>query len=342
MTTQLAGLTGYRAWRHAHSEYRTPDDQGVIDTTGASTRKRKIAEVHGQESAESSHDGFGKRTRLLDAKISQREEGIGAALDKRQEGRRGHSFSQVYTYANASVQLGDRVTTVNHNYFGLCAAMNARLSQDLEPTEEAAILRLAAVIIVAAVASVIVQPFLLLRNALHRATPLPGLFGSSMVLFEDALGRFERIDINVVTDWTSFHYNLTRAFADQPGHRRVAVAGYRLFEHAQDSQLIDPRRPPPFASVFVRNRHVRMSIHFAWDEVSLECCPKCGFKQTCELEKATTCQAKACGFSYRGNIQDSPIVELVVDDDAGVRREERPSMVTTHREACKVTRTALE
>lgn len=148
-------------------------------------------------------------------------------------------------------------------------------------------------------------------------------------LFEDALGRFERIDINVVTDWTSFHYNLTRAFADQPGHRRVAVAGYRLFEHAQDSQLIDPRHPPPFASVFVRNRHVRMSIHFAWDEVSLECCPKCGFKQTCELEKETTCQAKACGFSYRGHIQDSPIVELVVDDDAGVRREERPSIVTT-------------
>ena len=92
--------------------------------------------------------------------------------------------------------------------------MSLRLSQDIEPTEEAAILRLAVVIILAAVADVIVQPFLLLRNSLHgaiphavqrRATPLSSLFGSRMVLFEDALGRFERIDINIVTDWTSFH-----------------------------------------------------------------------------------------------------------------------------------------
>ena len=343
--------------RHAHSAYRISDDQRTIDTTtGANTRKRKIVDVLGQESAESTQNGLGKRTRLLETTISQREDGFGVAFGERQARRHGHAFSQVHTNGNARVHMGDSFgegTTINHNYFGICAAMNMRLSQDIEPAEEAAILRLAAVIIVAAVANIIVQPFLLLRNFLHRAipdavqrqaTPLSSLFGSRMVLFEDALGRFERLDINVVTDWTSFHYNLTRAFADQPGHRRVAVAGYRLFDHAQDSQLIDPRRPPPFASVFVRNRHVRMSIHFAWDEVSLECCPKCGLKQTCELEKETTCRAKACGFRYRGHIQDSPIVELDDDDvdDAGVSRGEMPSMGTTAMQQEKPRRKCLK
>lgn len=141
--------------------------------------------------------------------------------------------------------------------------MNVHLSQGIDHTREAAILRLAAVIIVAAIANAIVQPFLLLQTALHHATPhavqrrmtlLSSLFGSRISLFEDALGRFERIDINVTKDWTSFQYNLRRAFADQPGHKRVAVAGYRLFDQAHGTQLIDPRRPPPFASVFMRNR----------------------------------------------------------------------------------------
>lgn len=311
-----------------YTQSRHCDGQRAVGTTGASTRKRKIAEVLGQESAEHARTAHGKR-----ARICQEEDVFGVALDKRHGGRPGHSYRQVYSDGNARVHVGDSYagTTINHNYFGLCAAMNMRLDQDIEPSEEAAILRLAAVIIVAAIANAIVQPFLLLQNALHRAiphavqrrvTPLSSLFGSRMVLFEDALGRFERIDINVVTDWTSFHYNLTRAFADQPGHRRVAVAGYRLFDHAQSTQLIDPRRPPPFASVFMRNKHVRMSIHFAWDEVSLECCPKCGLKQICELDKETTCKAKACGFSYRGHIKESPIVELEDDDDDGVGQEE--------------------
>ena len=236
----------------------------------------------GQESAENTRNGVGKRACLLNATISREEDVHGVGLNAGNAGHHGNSFSRVYTYDNASVHMGNRYgdgTTINHNYFGLCAAMNLRLTQDIEPAEEAAILRLAAVIIVATIANVIVQPFLLLRKALCRAipnavqrhtTPLSSLFGSRMVSFEDALGRFECIDINVITDWTSFHYNLMRAFADQPGHRRVAVASYRLFHHAQDSQLIDPRRPPPFASVFVRHKHVRMSIHFAWDEVSLD------------------------------------------------------------------------
>lgn len=322
-------------------------------STGASARKRKIVDVLGQESAENTRNGVEKRACLLNATISREEDVLGVGLNAGKVGRHVQSFSQVYTYDNASVHMGDRYgdgTTINHNYLGLGAAMNLRVTQDIEPSEEAAILRLAAVIIVAAIANVIVQPFLLLRNALCRAipnaiqrhtTPLSSLFGSQMVSFEDALGRFERIDINVITDWTSFHYNLTRAFADQPGDRRVAVAGYRLFDHAQGSQLIDPRRPPPFASVFVRNRHVRMSIHFTWDEVSLECCPKCGLKQTCELEKETICQAKACGFSYRGHIKDAPIVELDNEDDAGVSREERPSMDTTTEKRAKSRRHRL-
>lgn len=68
-----------------------------------------------------------------------------------------------------------------------------------------------------------------------------------------------------------------------------------------------------------------MSIHFAWDEVSLERCPKCGLKQTGESDKETTCKAKACRFSYRGNIKEAPIVELEDGDNDGVSQEERPN-----------------
>ena len=78
--------------------------------------------------------------------------------------------------------------------------------------------------------------------------------------------------------------------------------------------------------------------------MSLEGCPKCGLKQTCELEKETTCRAKACGFRYRGHIQDSPIVELDDDDadDAGVSREKSPSRGTTAMQQEKSRRKCLK
>jgi hypothetical protein len=44
-------------------------------------------------------------------------------------------------------------TTVNNNHYGLCMAMNMRLSQEIEPKKKATTVRLAAVIIFAALSS---------------------------------------------------------------------------------------------------------------------------------------------------------------------------------------------
>jgi hypothetical protein len=334
----------------AQTKLRLPDDQRTISTSGATcvdtnvdesvdgrsdfafsdvasvarrSEKGSYTERFGKEATEDGRNSFSKRLRLLDKSIGRRGNAVRVGLSS-------HLYNDVHNSGNARVHMGDNYgngTTINNNYYGLCTAMTMRLSQDIEPMEEAAILRLAAVIILAAVTNAIIQPFLLLRKALHRAiphavhrrtSPLLNLLGFQMVTFEDALGRFERIDTNVVNDWTNFHYNLTRSFADQPGYRRVAVAGYRLFGQAQGDLIINPKQPPPFASVFARNNHVRMSIHFEWSEVPLESCPKCGLKQTCELDKETTCSAKSCGFRYYGNIEDTRIVELDNDEDTDV------------------------
>ena len=336
---------------HAHSIPHLSDDQCTVSTTGAacvsvsddqlmaamsdvtastfapgdrSIRKRGYIEAFGRQVSANALDRFSKQPNLSDSTANRRAGGrTFARLDKRRA-RPGHSYSQIRIEGHTRVHMGDQIgdqVTINHNYLGISAAMNVRHDQHAEPIDKATVLRLAASIIVLAIANAFLQPLLFLhctiqRAVQRRAPSLLNLFGSRTVLFEDALGRFERIDINVVTDWTTFHYNLTRSFLDQPGYRRVAVAGYRLFDRAQDGVLVDPKHPPLFASMFRPRKHIRMSIHFEWSEVSVESCPKCGLERTCEPGIETTCENKNCGLHYRGMVEEHRIEELE-DDTTG-------------------------
>jgi hypothetical protein len=233
--------------------------------------------------------------------------------------RPGHSYDRVQVTDYARMHMGDctrEQTIINHNYLGFFAAMEMRLSQSAEASEKVAIVRLAASIIAAVILDVLVQILLLFQRLLYCAIPQPirrrvpvllNLLVTHDVFFEDALGRFDRIDLNVVADWTTFHYKLTCSFINKPGYRRVAVAGYRLFDRTRSEYLIDPKRPPPFTSIFRANKHLRMSIHFERSEVSLECCPKCGIRQLCESDTETTCRNARCGFHYRGQVEDYAI-----------------------------------
>lgn len=241
--------------------------------------------------------------------------------------------------------MGDQ-HIVNNNYSDPFEGINILLQRfwDADPDERDAIVYLAASVIAVAVLHVMVQRLFHLIGRLHPAAPgamkqrMPSLLsriGYRFAIFEDAFGRVKTIDIDILTDWSAFHEELTKDFKNKPGHRRVAGARYRLFDQAYRDYIIDPRNPPPFATLFRPKAHVLMCVHFAWDEVSLECCPKCGLKQTCELEKETKCQAKACGFSYRGHVQDPTIVELDDDADAVASREDRASMGTSTEQRTK-------
>jgi hypothetical protein len=299
---------------YAEASQSKPDNEiskaaSINDTALVSHKgKRKYEQALGQESTEHSDNRATKRLYWNEATIQP------------SPARRGHSFSYVCIEGNARAHMGDRygdqITIVN-NYHGLLAAMDMRLSQDADLCEKIAIIQFAAsVLVVDLVGRSLVHFMLFLLRAMNhdmprviqqRAPSLVNMLSANTVLFEDALGRFERIDIDVVNNWTAFHYRLTSAFVDKPGTRRVAVAGYRLFGHNTSGHPIDPIDPPEFSSVFRRNKHVRMSIHFQWHEVSLECCPKCGLKQRCEPDEETTCRKKTCGFHYRGQVGKSQV-----------------------------------
>jgi len=232
--------------------------------------------------------------------------------------RPGHVYNRVQASGHARMHMGDYINeqvVINHNYLGLFAAMDMRLAQNTEASEKAAILRLAASIVVVVILNALVRVLLPLRSAMRRAMPqlmqnrvpiLQNSLDTHAVLFEDALGRFDRIDLHVVANWTAFHYKLTCAFANKPGYRRVAVADYRLFNRNRSDQLINPRRPPPFDSVFRANSHIRMSIHFKLSELYIESCPICGVDKLCESGIETTCKNMQCGSHYRGHVEEQP------------------------------------
>jgi hypothetical protein len=281
-------------------------------------RKRQIVQAFGRKSKDDEHHRPNKRSRPvssagLDTRIRISDEnstsGGGAAGI-----RSGHSYQHMRIGGRSRVHMGNNYggQTFNiRNSLDLWTAMDTQRFQDAESSERAVIVQLAMSIIAAALMHAFMHFLLHITGGAQRRVPsLLNLISSRIAVFEDALGGVKHIDIDVVTDWTAFHCNLTCAFKDRPGHHRIAAAGYRLFDRAQSNHLIDPKHPPAFTDTFRREAHVVMSVHFEWAEVSLKCCPRCGLEQTCEPEAETTCKNKGCGFHYRGQVEGRRIEEL--------------------------------
>jgi len=154
--------------------------------------------------------------------------------------------------------------------------------------------------------------FLLLQFTMS-AYRLPKQIHDQLVTFEDALGRFQRIDLLFIKDWPAFRQRLESGFHGTSGSRRILEMKYRLCDRVKGNYLVDPRFPPPFTSVFKHGRHVQMSIHFEWNEVSDEQCPRCGLEQERNANTETICAQ--CGFSYRSQF-DGARVEEVEESEA--------------------------
>lgn len=148
---------------------------------------------------------------------------------------------------------------------------------------------------------------LVLLQVTMSAYRLPKQISDELAVFEDALGRFQRIDLRFIDNWLVFRRRLECDFQGTPGSQRILNMEYRLVDRFRGDHIVDPRHPPPFASVFKDGRHVQMSMHFEWHEVSDEQCPKCGLSQECIVNAETICAR--CKFTYRGQVESSRVEE---------------------------------
>lgn len=223
----------------------------------------------------------------------------------------GNTYSHVQVLEEARVHLGDSYT-VNNHYSGSIAAAEGHVVARFEVTKEFLMTLSAFIVLVRTLLQTTTGVFLLLQATMS-ARQLAKQIGDETAVFEDALGRCQRIDLRFLDNWSAFRRRLECDFQATPGSRRILKLKYRLFDRAKENFLVDPRHPPLFASLFKQGRHVQMSIHFEWDEVSDEQCPCCGLEQECKLNAETICTG--CKFSYRGQVE-SVRVEEVEDGEA--------------------------
>lgn len=223
----------------------------------------------------------------------------------------GNTYSRVRVSNEARVQLGDSIT-VNNHYSVPNKAGGEPIIARVELTEESLKTLLAAISLVKTLLQT-ATGLLVLLQATMSAYRLPKQIDDELAFFEDALGRFQRIDLRFLDNWPAFRRRLACDFQETPGSRRILEMRYRLFDRVGGNYIVDPRRPPPFASVFRQGRHVQMSIHFEWDEVSDEECPRCGLEQDCKADAETICAR--CGFFYRGQVQGARVDEMDAVDD---------------------------
>lgn len=274
-----------------------PTDQGV--TTTQLLRARRGRKRRRNEAAQEQYEWTEASKHKDTLRTSQNGAGAPTGVDS----HGGHRFKRLRISGQARLHAGDQITV--NNFYGPVAELQSRLAEEARSGGgDAAVVVLAATILLV-VCMETVTCFLTRLQCIITPGSLPAQIQRRTAMFEDALGRFNTIDIDFVVDWTSFHFNLTRAFRNQPGFRRVADAGYRLFDQPQ--YMIDPRRPPAFASVFSSGRHVRMCVHFAWTEVSHQQCPACGLLQDCRIGTETTCTK--CSFLYHGHVGEMEVLD---------------------------------
>jgi len=318
-TTHSQAHLKFRWSANAAPNLRQAIVEDVTDESEESTCKRFLGSItrdhdttqRERHATEDRHDPPNKRARLADTTGDLTENDVSAVqLGGATGSSRGHSFHNVLAKDNARVLMGDQ-HIVNNNYSDSFEGINILLQRfwDAGPDERAAIVHLAASVIAVAALHVFVQHLFRVIGRIHPAAPgvmkqgMPSMLSSigyRFAILEDAFGRIKSIDIDILTDWAAFHEELTKDFKNKPGHRRVEVARYRLFDQAYSDNIIDPRDPPPFASLFRPKAHVLMSVHFESHEVpSLSRCPKCRMEQAYERSAETTCKSSGCGLRYR-------------------------------------------
>jgi hypothetical protein len=228
--------------------------------------------------------------------------------------KNGNMYSHIQVQEEARVHLGDSYT-VNNHYSGSITAAERHTVARVEVTEEFLMTLSAFIVLVRTLLQTTTGLFLLLQAAMS-AHGLAKQISDETAMFEDALGRFQKIDLRFVDNWLVFRRRLECDFQGTPGSRRILKMKYRLFDRVSGNRLVDPRHPPPFASVFKHGRHVQMSIHFEWDEVSDKQCPRCNMTQECSAEAETICAW--CKFSYRGKVEDARVEEVGNEDTSSL------------------------
>jgi hypothetical protein len=242
----------------------------------------------------------------------------------------GNMYSHVRVSNDARLHLGDSITINNYNRDSK-EADEEHIVARVEITQEFLMTLSAAVGLVRALLQTTTGLFLLLQVTMS-AYRLTKQVNDELVTFEDALGRFQRIDLLFIRDWRAFTKRLESDFHGTSGSRRILEMRYRLFDREGGNYLVDPRYPPPFTSVFKHGRHVQMSIHFEWDEVSDDQCPRCNLTQECSADSETICAR--CEFSYRRQIESARVenngdmswfVDDYPDTHTGLRELDKPS-----------------
>ena len=223
----------------------------------------------------------------------------------------GNMYSHVRVSNDARLHLGDSIT-INNYHCDPKEDEEEHIVVRVEIVQEFLMTLSAAVGLVRALLQTTTGLFLLLQFTMS-AYRLPKQMNDQLVTFEDALGRFQRIDLLFIKDWPAFKQRLQSDFHGTSGSRRILEMKYRLCDRVKGNYLVDPRFPPPFTSVFKHGRHVQMSIHFEWNEVSDEKCPRCGLEQECNADRETICAQ--CGFSYRSQVDGARVGEVDESDD---------------------------
>jgi hypothetical protein len=229
----------------------------------------------------------------------------------------GNMYSHVQVSNDARLHLGDSITINNFHPDSRKTKMKSMVAR-IEITEECLTTLLAAFTLLKEMMQTATGLLLLLQVTMS-AYRLTKQIGEELAVFEDALGRFQRIDLRFLDSWPAFRRRLECDFHGTPGSRRIIGMKYRLFDRVGQNRIVDPRHPPAFASVFKHGRHVQMSIHFEWDEVPDKQCPRCGLIQECRVGAETICSR--CRFNYRAQVE-SRIVEET--DDEAMRHDAPP------------------
>jgi len=224
----------------------------------------------------------------------------------------GNIYSHVRVSSDARLHLGDSIT-INNYHRDPKEDEEEHIVVRVEIVQEFLMTLSAAVGLVRALLQTTTGLFLLLQFTMS-VYRLPKQMNDQLVTFEDALGRFQRIDLLFIKDWPAFKQRLESDFHGFSGSRRILEMKYRLCDRVKRNYLVDPRFPPPFTSVFKHGRHVQMSIHFEWNEVSDEQCPRCGLEQECNADHETICAQ--CGFSYRSQVDGARVEDVEESDES--------------------------